>query len=1238
MKFGSALLLLATTRSILCAEGNDSVAKTLEDTIFKAIETGLNGVDIVPIDGIDPNFRACSITSSVTCAITSTLDDCEDFVIPLEQCRDIDMTFTYRYCNKEKDDDVTFISEKTTALFETLPIEGLNYNDLSPGKCHEFSITQKIDTCKRFFSASLKVEGTKGPDFENGDYCYAWDFLRIFIKRPCEITAEISSCKIESTKENCDDFIVAIDECQEVEPTTFTFKYCNNEETAFRFRTQKFRPLVETLLITGFDLTDLQPGTCREFETTRDINTCKKFFSSSLKVEGFRGDGVGDYCYAYDFERIFTGRPDDPPPSNGKACDVSSSVKCFITGSDQPCDDIVVPDDECDEETDMTFEFEYCNFEEANPINLIGRKKTIAKVETEAIDLNLSMLSPGECRTLRTNRKINTCKKFFSASLKVEGRRGDNYEDYCFAYDFYRSYIERPQTNDNNTGGVTVAGECNVSADITCTIEATGEECDDIVVPRDECMTDMEMTFIFEYCSRELVNTIDLYPELTRARVETIGLSGLNFADLQPGECRRLISKQKINTCNRFFSSQLKVEGVRNGIGGYCYGWDFYRSYINRLEQNAPSATSPNPSPTDDEGPCAVTAQVTCTNVATGQDCKDIIVPLNECNEATPMTFEFEYCNFEVSEEIVLRKDKTIALIDTVSVDTLNLSDIPAGACRRRIETRNINTCNKFFSAQLKVEGFRGGVRNDYCYAFDFYRNYIQRTDLDNKEPTPANEPTPQGPSGACNIRAEITCIVDDTGEPCDVIEVDTDTCDEETDMTFTFKYCNEETESFVDLIEDVTTAQIEATSVDGLVTSDLDAGTCRTLIETRQINTCKRFFSASLKVEGLRDGVPNDYCYAFDFYRTYITRPDDNSPVASPGIDCEISAAISCTYDKTQESCDNLVIPIEDCEILDGVTFQFTYCSDDKDFPVVLREDKTVALIETIPVANLDKRPLLPGQCRILEVNRNVDTCKRFFSAGLKVEGLRTGVDGYCFAYDHYRTFIKRAPSAPTLKPSASPSLIPTVSVMPSNAPTACGIGRDERRSRITEIIELISSSEDLQDPDSPQSKAKEWMLEIDEFDVFCADACSKFQFGAGVFQRYSVAVFYFATNGDSWITCGGESDDCIPTLTNIDRDDNVPVFFDNEFWLSNSSECLWGGLSCKVATKCLDRIEFGESMQSMYLPQPFFHFYKRNIPPHKPNFHLIFRRGEQCEWIYPRRNRTTGWLAVPLPRRCTE
>jgi hypothetical protein len=68
--------------------------------------------------------------------------------------------------------------------------------------------------------------------------------------------------------------------------------------------------------------------------------------------------------------------------------------------------------------------------------------------------------------------------------LKDERRRGDNYGDYCYAYDFYGSYIERPQTSGNNTGGGTVLSDCDVSASITCTIDETGEDCDDFVVPK----------------------------------------------------------------------------------------------------------------------------------------------------------------------------------------------------------------------------------------------------------------------------------------------------------------------------------------------------------------------------------------------------------------------------------------------------------------------------------------------------------------------------------------------------------------------------------------------------------------------------------------------------------------------------------------------------------------------------------------------------------------------------------
>lgn len=1195
MRLGIAFVLLlelfVSTRADESIE--NSVAKSLEDTIFKVIETGLNGVDVMQVEKVELDTRQCALTSSVTCVVASTGADCDELVVPIEECRDIDMTFTYRYCNNEEQRDVVLIPDKTRALIETLAIDGLNSSVLAPKECREVSITRQIDTCKRFFSASLKVEGKRGDDFENGDYCFGWDFLRIFIKRPCEISSTISSCIVESTQESCDSFIAPIDECNTAEPMTFTFEYCNNEPTPLTLRKQKFRPLIETSSVEGFDLSDLSPGECRSLSVTRDINTCKRFFSSSLKVEGWRGDEAGDYCYAYDFERIFFPRPGDPPPApnSDKPCAVSSTVKCTLTGTGEDCDDIVVSLSDCNEQTDMTFEFEYCNFEDSDNINLLGGRKTIALVETLPINgLDLSILAPGECRTFRTNRKINTCKRFFSASLKVEGRRGDRYNDYCYAYDFYRSYITRPATNDD--GVVTVPDECDISARVTCTVDATGEDCDDIVVPRNECQSNVPMTFSFEYCSRETQNAIDLKPGFTRARIEAVDLPGLNFNDLQPGECRRLIVSREIDTCKNFFSAQLKVEGVRNDIGGYCYAWDFYRSYIARFVQNVPTPANPNPSPsTNDEGPCALTARVTCTLDATGQACEDIVVPEDECDENTLMTFGFEWCNYEVTEEIDLFDGKTRALIETAPVDNLNLSNLPAGSCRRRIVTRPVNTCKRFFSAQLKVEGLRGGETNDYCYAYDFYRSYIKRLGPDEtRQPTPVLQPSPaQEPTAACDVSAEITCTVDATGGSCDDLEVSLADCQTETPMTFQFKYCNAEPSSFIDLKEEATTALIETVNVDGLDRSNMNPGECRTVTETRNINTCKRFFSASLKVEGLRNGIPNDYCYAWDFYRNYIIRPDENNaPVQTPVTACEVSASITCTYDKTGQPCDSLVIAQEECSLNDPVTFEFTYCSDEQQFDIVLREDKTFALVETIPVENMNKNPLRPGECRRLRAKRRVNTCKRFFSAGLKVEGKRPGVDGYCFAYDHFRTFIERPPvitEAPTRSPTHSPSL----SSFPSSAPVSCVVSLAERESRILTIINTISDPNAFLDPDSPQSRARDWLIYEDTYDVFCANACSRSgdPASAGVYQRYSLAVFYFSMNGDTdWMMCGRNSlNDCIPRLTNI-RNDVVPTFADNEIWLSGVSECLWGGLACKTETRCLDRIEFEANNVNGVLP----------------------------------------------------
>ena len=180
------------------------------------------------------------------------------------------------------------IQPKTIALIESKePEDALDYSDLSPDECHTVDIDRTIDSCKRFHSASLKVQGKRGNDYEYGDYRYAWDFLQIFVKRPCKITSKVKSCTVDSTGEDCKDYIVPFDDCNTVDDITSTFEYCNNKETDFQFKTDQFKALVETEDVTTglvVDLSDLPGGgECRTFSTaTRPINTCKKFFSASL--------------------------------------------------------------------------------------------------------------------------------------------------------------------------------------------------------------------------------------------------------------------------------------------------------------------------------------------------------------------------------------------------------------------------------------------------------------------------------------------------------------------------------------------------------------------------------------------------------------------------------------------------------------------------------------------------------------------------------------------------------------------------------------------------------------------------------------------------------------------------------------------------------------------------------------------------------------------------------------------
>lgn len=1157
---------------------HDSVGHTIEDTIFKVIETGLSAVEVLPADLPQDEPETCSISSSVKCTVSSTGRNCESLIVPMEECGLLEMTFDFKFCNNEENNVLTLFKAKTEALVEMEPLTTFDLNNLSPKGCTEFSVKKKMNTCKRFFSSSLKVEGKRGTKLDGSDYCYAWDFLRIFIKRePCEITSKVLSCKVESTGEACEDFIVPTDECSLEEAMTFKYEYCNNEDTALRFRRQKTIILVEMRDIFGLDLSDLPPGECRTFEATQPINTCKRFYSTSLKVEGWRGNGMADYCYAYDFNRTYTLRPGNQPNNNGNGndqkCEVSSKVRCTVTGTNEDCDDIIVPFEEC-EEVDMTFEFEMCNYERYDNSFLLGGQKTIALVEMQNIEgLDTSILSPGQCRKYRESRKIDTCKRFFSASLKVEGRKGDVFNDYCYAYDFYRSYITRPPEDASNDDL-----ECDITANMKCTVTETGEDCDDIVVPLDECQTDVDMTFTFEYCNRETNNDVTFFKD-TRARVQDIDVPGVANSIMKPNACNREIVSRKINTCNRFFTSELLIEakrGPKNDGSDYCFAYDFYRSYITRFERPVTGAPK-NPALAPSTDDCSATAKITCTVPTTNEDCENFVVPLEECDENFELIFEFEWCNNEVDQELDFKEDKMYALIEMVPVERLNTRNLPAGDCRRRIVKREIDTCKRFFSASLQVEAKRGPLNDgsDYCYAYDFYRVFINRID-GTKQPTPANQPSPaprqptpvEEPRGSCDFSAAITCTVDDTGQPCDGYEVTREDC-EDVDMKFVFKYCNLDPTNTVTLKDQLTIGLVEMVDVDLELesASTLIPSQCHTVETIRKIDTCKNFFSASLKVEGKRgpkmDG--DDYCYGWNFYRGYIRRPDE-------GPQCKISADITCTYERTGESCENIIISEDECNEEDSMIFDFLYCNDEEDAQIVLKQGKALVNGATIP--GLDTSPLEPDKCGSVSVERDVNTCDPSFNAELKVKGRRSGDNAFCFASDLYQSTIKRSTNKPTSLPTLSPTVRPTV------APFNCAaITADERKTRILNAINNISPEESFEDDQSPQSRARDWLIDEDTYNVFCGKPCSRSEIDGGVYQRYSLAVFYFSTNGDNdWFACGRNSAlQCIPRLTNINQD-RVPTTSDNQIWLSPVNECAWGGLACRLDTECLDRIEFGE------------------------------------------------------------
>lgn len=92
------------------------------------------------------------------------------------------------------------------------------------------------------------------------------------------------------------------------------------------------------------------------------------------------------------------------------------------------------------------------------------------------------------------------------------------------------------------------------------------------------------------------------------------------------------------------------------------------------------------------------------------------------------------------------------------------------------------------------------------------------------------------------------------------------------------------------------------------------------------------------------------------------------------------------------------------------------------------------------------------------------------------------------------------------------------------------------------------MSSSDDLNNPDSAQSKALQWILYEDSMGLCPQDE-------KALTQRYVMAVFYYAMNGDDWKECSQNSSSCL---------DNAVFKQQRNNFLSGTRECSWGGLEC--------------------------------------------------------------------------
>jgi hypothetical protein len=186
----------------------------------------------------------------------------------------------------------------------------------------------------------------------------------------------------------------------------------------------------------------------------------------------------------------------------------------------------------------------------------------------------------------------------------------------------------------------------------------------------------------------------------------------------------------------------------------------------------------------------------------------------------------------------------------------------------------------------------------------------------------------------------------------------------------------------------------------------------------------------------------------------------------------------------------------------------------------------------------------------------------------------------------------------APTLTPSASPT-------------QPCNLTPQERADEIRELMSTISDPTLFDNPTTPQAQALNWITNEDAIvPTLCPNIDDQLGcMGMGMnsmVQRYVLALFYYATNGDdTWAQCSAPSDvtnpasvtaaneACNRVVTSFGVDNDRVGDTSSDAWLGPVNECEWGGVACWGADTpnlnlCLDQLDFeNDGLSGVLVPE---------------------------------------------------